>query len=683
MEAFAVAVRWLHFCSASLLVGAFAFPILVARPAARAAGLDDPDTLAPLDRRLAALGAWALGFTLASGFLDLWRQTTLATGLGLGESLAPAALGSVLLGTRYGTVWLVRHGLLVLLAALLLLADPARDARDRLALRLHALGLAAGSLAIVGAAGHAASAQWSPDATIAVDAVHLLATGLWAGALIPLALLLRWSRTLAPDLPPAVAAVATRRFSALGLTGVTGLVLSGLYNTWAQVGGLPALFGTPYGGWLLSKLALLALLLVLAAVNRLRLEPRLLRAARGGARPDPVVGRLRAQVQVEAALAVLILGVVAVLGLTTPARHAAATWPFSFRFSWEATRGLPGVQTRVALGSQIALLGLVAGLLAVLVPARRWRWTLGAGGGALALGLAVALPPLAVDAYPTTYLRPAVAYAASSIVDGLALYRTHCARCHGPEGYGDGPDAAGLRPRPADLTAKHAADHTVGDMFWWLTRGIPGSAMPAFADRLSPDARWDVINALRTLAAAERARPLGAGIRPTPWLVAPDFTYTRGVGDARSLKEYRERRLVVLAFFTLPESADRLGRLQAVYPDLVRAGAEVIALPLRAAGTAYRQLGNRLVTFPVAVDGAAEAASAYGLFTRDLTPASDAPGAAPPPHVEFLIDRQGYIRARWLARDRDGWADPARLVAEVERLAAEPAVAAAPDEHVH
>ncbi|HLE44753.1 MAG TPA: hypothetical protein VJB36_12115, partial [Methylomirabilota bacterium] len=69
MEAFAVAVRWLHFCSASLLVGAFAFPILVARPAARAAGLDDPETLAPLDRRLAALGAWALRFTLASGFL--------------------------------------------------------------------------------------------------------------------------------------------------------------------------------------------------------------------------------------------------------------------------------------------------------------------------------------------------------------------------------------------------------------------------------------------------------------------------------------------------------------------------------------------------------------------------------------------------------------------------------------
>src|SRR3972149_1412714 len=68
--------------------------------------------------------------------------------------------------------------------------------------------------------------------------------------------------------------------------------------------------------------------------------------------------------------------------------------------------------------------------------------------------------------------------------------------------------------------------------------------------------------------------------------------------------------------------------------------------------------------------GAAGAAPAYGLFPRDLTPASDAPGAAPPPHMEFLIDRQGYIRARWLARDRDGWGDPARLVAEVERLAA-------------
>jgi mono/diheme cytochrome c family protein len=36
---------------------------------------------------------------------------------------------------------------------------------------------------------------------------------------------------------------------------------------------------------------------------------------------------------------------------------------------------------------------------------------------------------------------------------GADLYRTHCAACHGAEGRGDGPVAASLAQRPADLTA--------------------------------------------------------------------------------------------------------------------------------------------------------------------------------------------------------------------------------------
>jgi mono/diheme cytochrome c family protein len=35
---------------------------------------------------------------------------------------------------------------------------------------------------------------------------------------------------------------------------------------------------------------------------------------------------------------------------------------------------------------------------------------------------------------------------------GAALYAEHCARCHGPKGEGDGPQAEGLRFRPTDLT---------------------------------------------------------------------------------------------------------------------------------------------------------------------------------------------------------------------------------------
>ena len=333
-------------------------------------------------------------------------------------------------------------------------------------------------------------------------------------------------------------------------------------------------------------------------------------------------------------------------------------------------------QTRVAIGSQVALLGLVAALLAVILRTRRWPTVLGAGAAAAVAGAVVALPPLAVDAYPTTYLRPTVTYTAGSIVDGGEVFRGQCAVCHGEHGYGDGPAASGLRPRPADLTARHTADHTAGDMFWWLTHGIPGSAMPGFADRLSVDQRWDVINLIRILASAEQARRMGPEITPVPGLVGPDFTYTRGVGEARNLKDYRGQRIVILVLFTLPGSGPRLSQLQAAYGPLVRAGAEVLGIPVQPGRNIYRDLGDRLVAFPIAVDGAAEAAEAY----RRLRPEPEDPA---PDHLEFLIDRQGYVRARWSPTQGEGWSDPARLVAQVQRLASEPERAPAPAEHVH
>jgi putative copper resistance protein D len=685
MALFGVGARWLHVLGATLVVGVVVCLVAVARPAVRRAGAEAGERFAGLDRRLLRLGGGALLVALAAGLIDLWRQTSLATGLGLGESLAPAPVRAVLLDTRYGTTWLVRHGLLVLTGALLLLRGTERDSRDWLALRLEAALLGGASLGILALAGHAAAGPEWPAAAIAADVAHVLATGVWVGGLLPLALLLGWTATLPAPAAATVVAGAARRFSALGLAAVLVLVVTGTYTAWEQVGGIAPLVGTPYGRWLLVKLGLLLLLLVLAASNRLVLTPRLLRAA-GGDSPsgDPgATARLRRQVLGEALLGLAILAVVAVLGLTTPARHATVAWPFDFRLSWDATRSLPGVQTRVAIGSQVAVFGLVAALVAAIVRRRRWAWLTGAGIAAVGIGLWTALPPLAVDAYPTTYLRPTVPYAAASIVNGQALYRTHCAVCHGTGGHGDGPAAAGLRPRPADLTARHAADHTVGDLFWWLTHGIKNSAMQGFGDRLGEDERWDLINFLRTLAAAEQARVLAPVVDSRLGFVAPDFSYTTGVGEERNLKDHRGERLVLLVFFTLPGSAERLGQLAAAASALSRLGAVVLGVPTRAPGDVYRALGARPVFFPIAVDGAADAAGAYRLFRLDLSPESDGPAPPALEHMELLVDRQGYLRARWVPGGGEGWGDPGRLLAEVERLAREPARSPIADEHVH
>jgi putative copper export protein/mono/diheme cytochrome c family protein/peroxiredoxin len=679
MEVAGIVVRCLYTAGAVSLVGAFASLVLVVRPAARAAGDLGRERLRELDRRLLTLGKIALAVTLGAGVLDLWRQVGVATGAGLGESLEGGRVLSVLIDTRYGTVWLARSGLLVLLAALLLLADWAAG-EGWLALRLEALGLSSASLMLGAMAGHAAAVEGSTLA-MGLDGLHLLATGLWGGGLVPLALCLWWTRQL-PS--PSAAATAVERFSRLGLVAVATLSTTGAFAAWQQVGGVPALLGTAYGRWLLLKLLLFGALLPLAARNLLVWRRRL---AAPGPRTAEAVTALHRNVLGEAVLVAGILIVVAVIVLTTPARHDEITWPLSFRLDWATTKMFPGVQSRVAIGSQVATLGLVALLLALVIRPQRWRVAALGGGIALALGAMLALHPLAVDANPATYVRPAVPYAAASIVQGQDVYRANCRVCHGVSGYGDGPAGAGLPRPPADLTAQHAADHTAGDLFWWLTHGIPGSGMPGFGDQLSVEQRWDAINFVRALGAAERSRDLGPVATSRPAVVAPDFTFTTGVGEGRALRDWRGRGVVLLVFFTLPGSADRLVELNRLSVPFKLRGGDIVGVPLGDPGAVYRTLGGRAVFFPLAIDGATEAAAAYRLFRRDLTSAGLKPEPPPVPHMELLIDRQGYLRARWiprdLGRDTEGWADLGRLLAELDRLAREVPVAPVAAEHVH
>jgi len=82
-------------------------------------------------------------------------------------------------------------------------------------------------------------------------------------------------------------------------------------------------------------------------------------------------------------------------------------------------------------------------------------------------------------------------------------------------------------------------------------------------------------------------------------------------------------------------------------------------------------------------DGAAEAAMVYTLFRKSLSPTGRLPVPPIPSHLEFLIDRQGYIRSRWLPDSGPRWAEPADLIAALEQLNHEKSRAPAPDEHVH
>jgi putative copper export protein/mono/diheme cytochrome c family protein len=126
-------------------------------------------------------------------------------------------------------------------------------------------------------------------------------------------------------------------------------------------------------------------------------------------------------------------------------------------------------------------------------------WAAPVGLALFACGAALCLRVVLVDAYPTSYVTNPLPSGPAVVQQGAALFRTHCMPCHGPAGRGDGPAAASLDGPPADLTAEHVDDHTDGDIFWWLTYGMAGTAMPGFEDTLSDTERWQLIRFVRSL----------------------------------------------------------------------------------------------------------------------------------------------------------------------------------------
>jgi putative copper resistance protein D len=52
--------------------------------------------------------------------------------------------------------------------------------------------------------------------------------------------------------------------------------------------------------------------------------------------------------------------------------------------------------------------------------------------------------------------------------------------------------------------------------------------------------------------------------------------------------------------------------------------------------------------------------------------------------MEFLMDRYGYLRARWIpAVDGAGWTDIGELMRQIAQLNREKEILPPPDDHVH
>lgn len=116
---------------------------------------------------------------------------------------------------------------------------------------------------------------------------------------------------------------------------------------------------------------------------------------------------------------------------------------------------------------------------------------------------------------------------AESLERGRQLYATNCARCHGPEGQGT--------PRAPALNVKSFLTKTSDQaMIMIISGGIPGTAMPAWGDRMSAADIQAIVGFIRQWepTAPEVATPIRPGRGGPPWLRNATPSQSPSTGEA-------------------------------------------------------------------------------------------------------------------------------------------------------
>jgi copper transport protein len=106
---------------------------------------------------------------------------------------------------------------------------------------------------------------------------------------------------------------------------------------------------------------------------------------------------------------------------------------------------------------------------------------------------------------PETDLVNPIVASDASIARGEQLFLSNCQTCHGVEGAGvEEVDPRHLHGNEANLIDDRSSAQRDGDLFHWISFGVPGSEMPAYDAALTEVERWDLVNFLRWLQDGSR-----------------------------------------------------------------------------------------------------------------------------------------------------------------------------------
>jgi putative copper export protein len=284
-----IAVRFTTFTALVIMVGSVLFVSSIVPRLARAGHADLVATMVPRLRML-GLGASIALVALAASRVAL-QQAVLTQELG-GDT--PIALRDVLAGSwGAGVALQVAGGIAGALAFGTTLAG---------LLSALARGVALASAAAPALSGHAAGEE-SPLVPIIADTIHVGAAGAWVGMLAVLVVVAL--PTIVQRDRAEITGVLLAAFSPIALVSAALLAVTGGYAGWLHLATLAALWETPYGVVLFRKLALVAFMLAIGALNWRRLGPTV--GEPGG------VSRLARSSWVELLVALAILFASAVL----------------------------------------------------------------------------------------------------------------------------------------------------------------------------------------------------------------------------------------------------------------------------------------------------------------------------------------------------------------------------------
>ncbi|MFN8450883.1 MAG: CopD family protein [Anaerolineae bacterium] len=276
-QAVALEVVWrvLVLTSSVLLLGAFSVYAMVLVPAWGSsrypAGLLPPRVMTRLN--------WIVGIALAVAFagnlLALLQQTMVFFGVDAGRAVGDQLYNVVRVGTTFGDTWNVRVILLILVALLFAASLYFRQSQPETVrafwvANVWGMALVLGTFSV---ASHAAGSLLLPWLAILSDWLHGLAVGFWAGGVAALALVAPVAlQPYSGDERRQALLIALRRFSRIATAGLVVVIATGIYSAlnWFTA---PGDVASSYGGALLLKLILVAVLVLVGAAHHVAVDP--------------------------------------------------------------------------------------------------------------------------------------------------------------------------------------------------------------------------------------------------------------------------------------------------------------------------------------------------------------------------------------------------------------------------